>query len=373
MNKLLVLSWVCLAFLFASARIAADTAENEAPLMLALNLKDGSRIVGMPQREVVLVRGPYFGIAAVHLGRVESMEFKDEGETVKIAFKNGDQLTGTVSLDALSLRTLLGDLSIPIEHILSLQSARAAHLPPSIAGFRGRSGLLCGNPGVTFFDDVKIATDTGQVLFQDDFEDGNLDGWWAGFSHDPRSIRSQVIFGDERVDVWWLGFTHVPPAPGEMRRGRYSYGKWRVEGGKLVQDFLPDYTMALVNEGEFSDQVIETRFQTQGNAYAGIVLWYRDVNNWVCVNVYPTLAKISVHPNIDGSAYVDGRLWHGRGSFAYPFVSARDTWYHLKVEADGDTGTLTVYINGEKVFTYDLSSRLRSNEPFPGEGAKAYH
>lgn len=105
-----------------------------------------------------------------------------------------------------------------------------------------------------------VSIGSSPVIFQDDFNDANADGWQFTFAHDPR---------------------HLPP-------NTYVYGNWRVENGELVQDDGTDHQIALVEGLSLTDQVIEAKVKCNPDAgYAGVMVWYHDVNNWVNVFIYP--------------------------------------------------------------------------------------
>jgi len=326
------------AFFSSPTVVRPEQANKETATRLVVELTDGSRVAGTATLQTVAIRSQAYGEAQVRLKSIESIDFEDDRQTVEIPLRNGDRITGVMELDAVRLETLFGKVAIPVEHVVRI-------LNPA-ARYTGRSGLLCGNPGGCSYDDFKIRTPAGKVIFQDHFSDGELDGWSPTFSHDAR---------------------HLPP-------NRHVYGNWRIVEGILVQTHLADYQMALVDRERLTTQVAEVKLKTNpDDAYAGLVLWYKDVDNWVCVNFYPSLDEITVHPNIEGSAYHEGRLWHSEDTYIHPFESTSERWYHLKVAADGDAGSLTVYVDGEKIFTYELGATWERKQEFPDVPGKAYH
>src|SRR5688572_11901087 len=90
--------------------------------------------------------------------------------------------------------------------------------------------------------------------FSDNFNDGNAEGWWLGYSQ------------------------HTP----------WVSGNWRVETGTLVQDQGADGFFAFVNNLQASSQMLETQLKLNGpSGYGGLAFWYQDNNNWVNVRLYP--------------------------------------------------------------------------------------
>ena len=80
------------------------------------------------------------------------------------------------------------------------------------------------------------------ITFSDNFNDGNADGWVFPYNH---------------------AFTQAPTT-------------WSVESGTLIQLNSTDHHAALVNNLSFSSQKVETQMTISG--YAGITLWYQQVN-----------------------------------------------------------------------------------------------
>lgn len=153
------------------------------------------------------------------------------------------------------------------------------------------------------------------VTLLDDFNDGYADGWFA-----------------------------APPV----------FGNGKVVEGTFLQDasevkFLRD-TPVLTN------QIIETQLKVNGpSGGCGITLWYAGENTFVVVNVAPVLGVIGVAEFIT--------YWHAQAYGAdYPttFPLSHDTWYTLRVNANGTTGELAVYLDDIYQFTYTVNTLYRS-------------
>ncbi len=325
-------SWMCAAILCITFSASAEDATEAEPPHLIADLTDGSRIVGTSVGEVIPILSEAYGKVNVRLVAGATLEFEDDRETVTVTFGNGDRITGIVDLATVGLETVFGKVSIPIRHVVRIQSVSSGALVTFTGKFKGRSGLVCGKEGADF-DYFKISTPDGKVLFEDNFDEGQAD----------RLGRSLWRFRDG----WWLGYAHQP---GHLPPHPFKFGDWKIEEGKLTfsQEGGGDYFVALVKDESFTTQVIETRLRCRApTGYAGIAVWYQDVNNWLYVYIFPRMSQIWVLSNIDGWVY-GLRV----PSTVYPFEAAADIWYDLKVEADADAGTLTVHVDGNQVFTH---------------------
>lgn len=168
-------------------------------------------------------------------------------------------------------------------------------------------------------DSIEYVPSGKAAVFQEDFNAENIEGWWLGFSHDPR---------------------HLPPNP-------YLYGNWRIEDGEFIQDKGGDHIVSLIEGRSFTDQIIEAKIKIKPTSgYAGITVWYKDENNWVNVFIYPKMGKIWVRSNVQGSTNDE----------LYQYTSSYNTWYDLKLDADSELGTIIVYVDGVKIFSHTVNS-----------------
>lgn len=154
----------------------------------------------------------------------------------------------------------------------------------------------------------------------DNFEDGNADGWWLGYSQ------------------------HTPWVP----------GNWRVESGELVQDMAGDDFIALFNSDNLSDQIIEADIKLKGpSGYGGVTIWFQNDSNYLNVYIYPAAGEVWVSEKIDGS----GNLTR------YPFVLTQSNEFHnLRVETNNENGTLDVYIDDVFIFTHTIITSNRDGK-----------
>lgn len=163
-----------------------------------------------------------------------------------------------------------------------------------------------------------LAVTTYAGTFFDNFNDGNADGWWLGYSH------------------------HTGVA-----------GNWRVEDGILLQDQGGDGFIALVENLPISNQSIETQLMHKGySGYGGVTIWYQDRYNWIAVRIYPAADGVWVNESINGG---------GTESY-YPhlFSVYEAIWYNLRVDVDSANGKLAVYLDDTYLFTYDANTPYRT-------------
>lgn len=111
---------VLLTTLAISVDAAEEETEKSAPIKLALELSDGSRIVGVPEAGTLPFATAY-GKMDIALKLVDSLEFSDDRETVTVLFRNGDKLEGALSVKEIKLATLFGEQSIPLKHVVSME------------------------------------------------------------------------------------------------------------------------------------------------------------------------------------------------------------------------------------------------------------
>lgn len=123
---------LCIAVFTAVAVVSAAWAgENKAEpqLRLALDLVDGSHIIGIPNIDSVPVQTSYAKMD-VQLKQLISIKMGEDHETASIELQNGDKLKGVVSLGPVKLETVFGNVSVGIEHIRVLRVVLAGGVLP---------------------------------------------------------------------------------------------------------------------------------------------------------------------------------------------------------------------------------------------------
>ncbi len=94
----------------------AYSRNNDGDLRLALELKDGSRLVGAPSIEKIPLQTPYARLSLA-LPLITAVEFTGDSGAAKVYLENGDILQGQVDLEAITIQTLFGRQTIPTQYI----------------------------------------------------------------------------------------------------------------------------------------------------------------------------------------------------------------------------------------------------------------
>jgi hypothetical protein len=119
MNRITyVLAVGAIASLAVSSR--GEEAQTNATLRLAIDLVDGSRLIGTPVITTVPVQTSYAKMD-VPLTQITALKIGDDHETVILNLRNGDKLTGVISLKPIELKTVFGTVAVGIEHIQQLR------------------------------------------------------------------------------------------------------------------------------------------------------------------------------------------------------------------------------------------------------------
>lgn len=90
------------------------------PLRLAIDLVDGSHIIGVPRIKSIPVQTSY-ATMDIPLKQIVSIKFHDDHEMASIDLQNGDKLKGVLDLKPLELETIFGTASIGVEHVQGIR------------------------------------------------------------------------------------------------------------------------------------------------------------------------------------------------------------------------------------------------------------
>jgi len=91
-----------------------------APLRLALDLVDGSHIIGVPSIKSVPVQTSYAKMD-IPLEKIVSIEITDDHETASFELQNGDKLRGVLNLKPMELETIFGHVSVDVQLVRSIR------------------------------------------------------------------------------------------------------------------------------------------------------------------------------------------------------------------------------------------------------------
>ena len=132
---LAILSFSSFVVINASAEPVNKSGDKktEEKLSLTITLVDRSKLIGVPSASQIQIKTSYARMDVPFKG-IYNIEFEKSTKTVKIRFANDDLLNGTIETDSLELVTLLGNISIALKHIDSIEvSAKTGeHLPASL-------------------------------------------------------------------------------------------------------------------------------------------------------------------------------------------------------------------------------------------------
>lgn len=114
------------ATLVLAAGVAtAMAATTNAPGQVSVSLTDGSRILGVTSVKELAVESAAVGNVTIPLERVASLKRQPDTGTATIRFVNGDSLQGRLVLAVLPLRTLVGEVGIPVAAVTGLEVGTA--------------------------------------------------------------------------------------------------------------------------------------------------------------------------------------------------------------------------------------------------------
>jgi len=103
----------------------------DSSIQLAVDLTDGSHIIGASNIKTVSVRTQYANID-IALEKIAAIKFNDDHETASFELQNGDKLSGIVKLAPVELETIFGKVKIGAEHITHLAVSVAGTLPATL-------------------------------------------------------------------------------------------------------------------------------------------------------------------------------------------------------------------------------------------------
>ena len=104
----------------SSGSTPAPSALKVTPLRLAVDLVDGSHIIGVPAIKSIALQTSYAKMD-IALKQILTLTVDADNETASFTLANGDRLNGVLSLLPLELRTVFGDVSIGTGHIKELR------------------------------------------------------------------------------------------------------------------------------------------------------------------------------------------------------------------------------------------------------------
>ena len=302
--KRLGMMLVACAFVTISQQVWSAELQTNEVLTVILELVDGSRVIGTPGVEAVAMQTPYATVS-LPLKQILSITMEADHENASFYLKNGDTLTGVMTLGPIPLTTAFGQVTVAVEHIRQL------------------AVMTGGNNG------------------------GTRKGLIAWYAFDDGTAKDTSEFGNH-------GILHdVKPAPDRFKRmdaalafnGRTS---WIEVPSSRVYDSLAEITIAVwvcptdVPRGTtraynlLSKQPSGSLSQQHGPStsnHAGLF----DFN----LNFNGETWDVSF-----GSQVSEGMCTEGHG---FPLQTQIGQWQHLVVTASRAENRVCAYLNGRKV------------------------
>ena len=120
MNKFrsILIPAICALVFFANS-VWGNEPETNGNVRVALDLADGSCVMGAPEISSVSVKTSYAKMD-VPLRQILSIKIEDDHKTALLELANGDRLKGVLELGPLKLGTAFGKASVGIEHIKNI-------------------------------------------------------------------------------------------------------------------------------------------------------------------------------------------------------------------------------------------------------------
>ena len=115
--------------------VAARAEQAATPLRLALDLTDGSHVIGVPALKALPLETPYAKMN-IELEKIRSLKLESDHKAVALELNNGDRLAATLTMPPLELTTAFGKVAIALEHIRKISvlpgGATSGQLPPEL-------------------------------------------------------------------------------------------------------------------------------------------------------------------------------------------------------------------------------------------------
>jgi hypothetical protein len=120
---------------------------------------------------------------------------------------------------------------------------------------------------------------------------------------------------------------------------------WSVIDGQFVENSGWDAQFALVGNISFSSQTLQA--EVEPHPWAGIVFWFKDVNNFVMI-VSGYGSSVTIMERIDGIG----------NKTAYPYFGDKVGVY--RVDTNSSTGEIDFYVDDVYVFSHTLETNIRT-------------
>jgi len=286
-----------------AAVAAGEEARTNTSLRLAVELVDGSRLLGRPAVTSAPIRTAYARMD-ISLALVAAITMAGDHEKATVDLQNGDKLQGILDLKALEMDTLFGKVSVTIPSVRSLHVLLSGGPPPQSLVFWNKLGsekeVLTSvvGPGLTFYEGGGWPEVSGTRNFVPGKHGGaaTLIGAYQNMSrvHNLVLKNLEKLLNPERgcIEAWY--YQEGPPVA-------YAYGVYRIFDGP-----------------------------------------------------YGIGSGVSLHLMPEGLSFGVGFGGQGRGASLPAAEIPNREWIHLagawdRQGLDGSPETLRLYVNGKKV------------------------
>ena len=140
MNRIPKITLILTSFVVAAMGRAAPEAADPVRTRLALDLVDGSHLLGTPAIESVAVQTAYAKMD-VPLKFIQTIKFGEDHQAAVLDLQNGDKLKGVIKLEPIRLDTVFGKVAVAAEHIRLLRVVMSGGMLPPGEGPLAFGGL----------------------------------------------------------------------------------------------------------------------------------------------------------------------------------------------------------------------------------------
>lgn len=250
--------------------IAGEKGTENQPLKLAVDLVDGSHVIGVPSVTSLDVRTP-FADMNLPLKIVQEITFGGEEGKARITLQNGDALSASLNAKSLGLNTLFGAVDVPLSIVKGLYAASGDAAPGLVLYYtfdKDRDGKVIDQGGRGF-----NGTISGNVLYEKSFK-GKAARFTAKNSYIVCEAKELNMNGWRQVTVSaWVLFRKLTTYACVLSRGAVTEdrvnGVTLFAGGTYGGSWY--HNMFRVLKGEKAEDVYGVRFQ---GTYPKLGKWY---------------------------------------------------------------------------------------------------
>jgi len=98
---------------------AGISPEEKRSLKLALDLTEGSHLIGVPSLKSLRINTS-FATMEIEFAKISTIQIDHKTSMASVSFMNGDKLSGVLDVKAIEVKGLFGECSIALEHIAAL-------------------------------------------------------------------------------------------------------------------------------------------------------------------------------------------------------------------------------------------------------------